>query len=63
MNSNSDECKILNLPTELLMKIFSYVRRRDEVCLVCQQFYEIICLLEKDLYRVNIRDKRMVNLK
>lgn len=57
---NSDEFKILQLPTEVIVKIFSYVQMRDAIPLVCQRFYEVLCLMERNMHQINICDERIV---
>lgn len=53
--------KIVTLPTEVLIKIFSHIQYRDNVTLTCHRFYEIICLMKtKGGEKIVIRDERMV---
>lgn len=47
---------ILEFPTEILVKILSYIQQRCYLPLVCHRFYEIICLLERNLYKIKISE-------
>lgn len=48
--ANDEELNITGFPLEVLENIFSFlnVATRRDVALVCQQFYEAVCELEKD---------------
>lgn len=63
MNSDCEVPKILLLPAEVLIEIFSYIQHRDDVRLVCHRFNEVICLMENEGAKVVIHDERMVSLK
>lgn len=62
MDSEIEVPKVLQLPAEVLIEIFSYVQYRDDVRLVCHQFYEVICLMESVGGKIVVRDERMVKL-
>lgn len=56
MNRNS---LILQLPMELLIKIFSYVisnTNRLDLSLTCPLFHEIVCKIERNFYPLAIKE-------
>lgn len=55
-NEELEEDQILALPEEVFFQIFSYVPtcRRSSVALVCQKFYDLLCVLEKDEYPIEL---------
>jgi hypothetical protein len=63
MNSDCEVPKILLLPTEVLIEIFSYVQHRDNIRLICHRFYEVLCLMESYGGKIVIQDERIVNFK
>lgn len=44
------------LPTELLIEIFRYVPNRWNLSLVCWNFYEIVCEIEKEKFILKLID-------
>lgn len=62
MSFNSVDPLILQLPKELLMEILEYVPRRWNVALVCIQFYEVICMLERNLFKLNVKNENIVSM-
>lgn len=55
-----DAATILQLPTELLIKLFEYIPERWSIALVCRQFYEVLCKVDKKSYKLVVRDEKMV---
>lgn len=54
---------LLTLPEEILMEILSFVQNRFEAAQVCMKFYELICELDRNRYKLRIlRLKKKVNL-
>lgn len=60
MSTILEVSKVLTLPSEVLIEIFSYVQYRDDIKLVCHRFYQVICLMESEGGIIVIRDERMV---
>lgn len=54
--ADEEELNILGLPLEVLENIFSFlnVATLRDVALVCQQFYEVVCEVEKDKIVIEI---------
>lgn len=48
--------KLDDLPTEMLFKIFSYIPNRWNLSLVCWDFYEIVCEIEKNQFCFKLID-------
>lgn len=47
---------IINLPSEVLVKIVKFVPNKTPLKLVCKYFYEIICHIEVKTSRIKIYD-------
>lgn len=52
---------ILQLPSELLIEIFSYIKDHRHIPFVCHRFYQIICLMERNFCLLSIKDERTVS--
>lgn len=48
--------KLDELPTEVLLEIFNYVPNRWNLTLVCWDFYEIVCEVERERFSMNLTD-------
>lgn len=48
--------KLNDLPTEILFKIFDYIPNRWNLSLVCWDFYEIVCEIEKNQFCFKLID-------
>lgn len=57
------EKHLLELPYEILLQIISFVPKRFELSQVCKKFYELVCAIDKNRYKMNIgRDFEDVRL-
>lgn len=45
---------IMNIPDEVLMKILSFVPNRINIAPVCKKFYELICEIDKNMYKLKV---------
>lgn len=45
---------ILELPEEVIREILLYVPNRFNVATSCNLFYELVCNIERDLYKLKI---------
>ncbi|CRK91990.1 CLUMA_CG005570, isoform A [Clunio marinus] len=54
--SEFQEVHLLNLPDEIFLHIFSYVNIswRENVAQVCKRFYELMCVVERDCFRLEL---------
>lgn len=62
MELNNDDLTILQLPNELLMKVFEYVPCLWNVSMVCRQFYEVLCKVEMNAYKLTVKHENIVSL-
>lgn len=46
------------LPTEILLHIFDYIPNKWNLSLVCWDFYEIICEIEREKFVIKLIDVR-----
>lgn len=53
---------IVQLPIEMLIEIFSYLSRYDEVCLVNKLFYSVECKLNDHNIRLRLDDRLIVRI-
>lgn len=44
---------MLQLPDEILLKILSFVPKRNEIVLVCKKFYELVCEIDRHKLKIN----------
>lgn len=51
---------VSTLPNELLMAIFEFIPERWNIAATCRQFYQVVCAIEKNLYKVVLTDEKMV---
>jgi F-box-like len=51
---------ILELPIEILEKILKYTSNRHNVQLTCRYFYEVVCMIEKNFYYLDVNDEAKV---
>lgn len=45
---------LMMLPDEVLLEILSFVPDRFEVSQVCKKFYELICVIDRNRYKLCI---------
>lgn len=50
----STDTGLSDLPPEVVFHILSYVPIRHNAALVCKKFYEHICAIEKDYYKLTL---------
>lgn len=60
MDPENELPKVLLLPAEVLIEIFSYIQHRDDIRLACHRFYEIVCLMESESGKIAVPDENMV---
>lgn len=57
------EKKMLDLPDEVLLVIFSFVPNRFKASQVCHKFYELVCEIDKNKFVMKIKpDENGVSL-
>jgi hypothetical protein len=51
-----EEDQFLTLPEEVIINIFKYVdiSNRASISLVCSKFYEMLCVLERDQFPLDL---------
>lgn len=52
LTTMENEKGLLQLPDEVLIEILSFVPNRFEVAQVCKTFYELICIIDKNRYKL-----------
>ncbi|XP_070494693.1 uncharacterized protein [Chironomus tepperi] len=57
MSPLKDHPSILQLPSELLIEIFSYITDHRYITFVCHRFYQIICLMQRNFCILSIKDE------
>ncbi|CRK89277.1 CLUMA_CG003036, isoform A [Clunio marinus] len=50
-----DKLNILNFDEHILERIFSYVRKRQNIALTCRLFYDLVCKVEKFAHKLVIQ--------
>jgi hypothetical protein len=45
---------IMKIPDEVLMKILAFVPNRFDVAPVCKKFYELICKIDENKYKLKV---------
>lgn len=63
MSPQKEYTKILQLPVEIIIEIFSYISDRRSLPFVCQRFYQIICFMERTFCILSIKDEKTVSKK
>lgn len=48
--------KLDELPSEVLRNIFKFVPNRWNLALVCWDFYEVVCEVERELFVMKLTD-------
>ena len=49
-----------DLPTEVVRYILTFVPTRHQASLVCKEFYEHICSIEKDYYKLELNSVKQL---
>lgn len=55
--------RLVDLPIEVLLHIFDYIPSRWNLSLVCWNFYEIICEIEKENFAMKLIDVSLMQEK